>query len=159
MPAPILRCHVVMGAVRLLATSQPDTTPGWATPGLGVLLVYLPYSAEWDHNKCFHDVKLKLSCVQHAAGIWCCYCRAQLKWQTREISLSWQVTGILMIVCNMLLVLNKWVRVQTCFWVRDWTAPFADMFLPEHGTQQWLQHLPVAPVYHILWSSVCGSWE
>lgn len=51
----------------------------------------------------------------------------------QEKSVSWQATGILMIVCNMLWMMNKWVRVQTCFWVRDWTAPIADTLLPEQG--------------------------
>lgn len=73
--------------------------------------------------------------MEHTAGIqYCyCYCCASLKWQTWELSVPWQETGILMIVCNMLLMMNRWVRVQTCFWVRDWTAPFANMFLPELG--------------------------
>lgn len=56
-------------------------------------------------------------------------------------------------------MMNKWARVQTRFWVRDWTAPTADVLLPEQGhSHEWLQHLPVAPVYHIHWLSVCGSW-
>lgn len=69
--------------------------------------------------------------MEHTAGIWYCYCCAQLKWQMWEMSVPWQVTGVPMIVCNTLMMMNKWVRVQTRFWVRDWTAPFVNMFLPE----------------------------
>lgn len=43
----------------------------------------------------------------------------------------------------MLLMMNKWVRVQTCFWVCDWTAPIADMLLPEQGQSRGCSIFPL----------------
>lgn len=47
-------------------------------------------------------------------------------------------------------LLSSWLDCTHCRHVSAWT-----------GTQQWLQHLPVAPVYHIHWLSVCdgNSWR